>query len=72
MSTATPVPADEVPVVDTRTTLTANDRCDRCGAQAYVATGHVHSDLLWCAHCFRPHATTLALQVVVDERHKLA
>jgi hypothetical protein len=38
-------------VLATRTELTAADRCDRCGAQAYVrvvlASG---SELLFCAH----------------------
>lgn len=40
------------------TTLNAADRCDRCGAQAYVRTAHETPDekvlyLLWCAHHFR-------------------
>jgi hypothetical protein len=40
------------------TTLNAADRCDRCGAQAYVRTAHEQPDervlyLLWCAHHFR-------------------
>ena len=38
-------------------TLTAADRCDRCGAQAYVrvtlATG---GELLFCAHHSRAHS----------------
>jgi hypothetical protein len=41
--------------------LTALDRCDRCGAQAYVrvelANGH---DLLFCGHHGREHAEKLA------------
>jgi hypothetical protein len=40
--------------------FTALDRCDRCGAQAYVrvelANGH---DLLFCAHHAREHADKL-------------
>lgn len=40
--------------------FTALDRCDRCGAQAYVrvelASGH---DLLFCAHHAREHADKL-------------
>jgi hypothetical protein len=40
--------------------FTALDRCDRCGAQAYVrvelASGH---DLLFCAHHAREHAEKL-------------
>jgi len=41
--------------------LTAADRCDRCGAQAYVrvllATG---GELLFCAHHGREHTPALA------------
>lgn len=68
---ATPVATDEVPGVKTRV-LTADDRCDRCGAQAYVVTDHVAGELLWCAHHATIHSERLALHVVVDERSKLA
>ena len=56
----------EVPVVRV---LTAVDRCDRCGAQAYVATQHRDAELLWCIH----HARELPADavIVVDERSKL-
>ena len=41
--------------------LTATDRCDRCGAQAYVRVLlHSHQDLLFCAHHYRQHAPMLA------------
>jgi hypothetical protein len=30
--------------------LTANDRCDRCGAQAYVQVNGMEGSLLFCAH----------------------
>jgi hypothetical protein len=30
--------------------LTASDRCDRCGAQARVRVTLVSGDLLFCAH----------------------
>lgn len=40
--------------------ITAQDRCDRCGAQAYVrvvlSTG---GELLFCAHHGREHSATL-------------
>lgn len=40
--------------------LTATDRCDRCGAQAYIrvtlATG---GELLFCAHHGKAHETRL-------------
>ena len=31
-------------------TLTAADRCDRCGAQAFVRVLLTSGDLLFCAH----------------------
>jgi hypothetical protein len=40
-STVTPVPSP---------TLTAGDRCDRCGAQAYVRAVLASGELLFCAH----------------------
>ncbi|GAB2679869.1 DUF7455 domain-containing protein [Thalassiella azotivora] len=44
----------------TTDTLTAADRCDRCGAQAYVrvvlASG---GELLFCAHHGRAHSEKL-------------
>ncbi len=54
--------------------LTAEDRCDRCGAQAYLrvelASG---GELLFCAHHAREHGDKLK-QIAVnvhDETHKL-
>ena len=54
--------------------LTASDRCDRCGAQAYLrvhlATG---GELLFCAHHAREHGEklrTIAVNVH-DETSKL-
>lgn len=54
--------------------LSAADRCDRCGAQAYVranlATGGV---LLFCAHHAKEHRPALeaAGAVFHDERERL-
>ena len=41
--------------------LTASDRCDRCGAQAYVRV-HLSSggELLFCAHHGRKHEEKLS------------
>jgi len=40
--------------------LAATDRCDRCGAQAYVrATMESGFDLLLCAHHFRENEARL-------------
>ncbi|MBB2913210.1 hypothetical protein FHS43_004508 [Streptosporangium becharense] len=40
--------------------LTPADRCDRCGAQAYIrATLPVGGELLFCAHHGRQHVAVL-------------
>jgi len=53
--------------------LTALDRCDRCGAQAYLRTEPVPGmELLFCAHHAKAHADKLAGVVVLDETAKLA
>ncbi len=55
--------------------LTAEDRCDRCGAQAYLRV-HLQSggELLFCAHHAREHGDALqrVAASVVDETHRLA
>jgi hypothetical protein len=56
------------------TSLTASDRCDRCGAQAYVRV-HLTSggELLFCAHHGREHGDKIkAIAINVhDETGKL-
>lgn len=43
--------------------LSAYDRCDRCGAQAYVrATLASGGELLFCAHHSREHTLNLVAQ----------
>ena len=45
---------EKVTVVEEYFRLTANDRCDRCGAQAYFeVTLMSDSKLLFCAHHYR-------------------
>lgn len=55
--------------------LTAADRCDRCGAQAYVrVTMPGGSQLLFCAHHGKEHADKLkqvALKIH-DESSKIS
>lgn len=54
--------------------LTAADRCDRCGAQAYVrATMGSGFDLLLCAHHFRENESKLRETAVTihDESERL-
>jgi hypothetical protein len=40
--------------------LTAGDRCDRCGAQAFVRAVLPAGELLFCGHHGRAHAAALA------------
>ncbi|NBU32690.1 MAG: hypothetical protein EBS36_05935 [Actinobacteria bacterium] len=44
----------------TRTPLTVSDRCDRCGAQAFVRVYLAQDNALqFCAHHFREHEDKL-------------
>lgn len=57
------------------TPLTAVDRCDRCGAQAYLRVSlKGGSELLFCAHHAREHGDKLReiAAYVHDETDKLA
>ncbi|MCW2813252.1 MAG: hypothetical protein JWN84_707 [Nocardioides sp.] len=54
--------------------LTAEDRCDRCGAQAYLRVElQSGGELLFCAHHAREHGDKLKeiAASVLDETHKL-
>lgn len=56
------------------TSLSATDRCDRCGAQAYVRVVLIGgSDLLFCSHHWSRHAEALRPQAteIVDETSRL-
>lgn len=55
------------------TPLTAADRCDRCGAKAYVrARLHAGGELLFCAHHGREHIPALkGLAEIEDQSDKL-
>jgi hypothetical protein len=55
--------------------LTAVDRCDRCGAQAYLRVQLKGGfELLFCAHHAREHSEKLreVAEHVQDETNKLA
>jgi len=55
--------------------LSAADRCDRCGAQAYLRVElQSGGELLFCAHHAREHGDKLKeiAANVVDETHKLS
>ncbi|KRE63209.1 hypothetical protein [Nostocoides sp. Soil756] len=53
--------------------LSTADRCDRCGAQAYVrARLHAGGELLFCAHHGREHVPALADKAeILDESDRL-
>ncbi|MDP9800165.1 hypothetical protein J2S49_000241 [Arcanobacterium wilhelmae] len=55
-------------------TLTTADRCDACGAQAYVRVTMPFGELLFCAHHAAEHKSKideLAISIV-DERERIA
>lgn len=51
--------------------LTAADRCDQCGARAWVRVTMSSGDLFFCAHHAQRHMDALraAAITIVDERH---
>lgn len=63
----------------TTVVLTPADRCDRCGAQAYVllsvfVPNSGDRELLLCAHDYRRHEPQLLMsgvQVLLDQRRQL-
>lgn len=63
MTTATAAPA-----------LTAQDRCDQCGAQAYVRVSLKSGDLYFCAHHGRKQRAALEPIAVriLDESERLS
>ncbi len=55
--------------------MTAEDRCDRCGAQAYLRVElQAGGELLFCAHHAREHGDELKKIAVrvIDETHRLS
>ena len=60
--------------------LSAADRCDRCGARAYVlvslfVAGKGNHELLFCAHDYRRHERQLrssGARVLLDQRRELS
>lgn len=68
--------SDTVEAMELPRVLTAVDRCDRCGAQAYIsATLLSGMELLFCAHHFSDNHNDTALRnagaKIHDERDKL-
>ncbi|WP_114561087.1 DUF7455 domain-containing protein [Desertihabitans aurantiacus] len=61
--------------MDDATALNAGDRCDRCGAQAYLrVTLASGGELLFCAHHGKEHADRLkqVALTIHDETSKLS
>lgn len=80
LATLSQAPSDRRNEADVTTTvapsapLTAADRCDRCGAQAYLRVElQSGGELLFCAHHARKHAEVLRSMAVewVDETDRL-
>jgi hypothetical protein len=72
MTTTTPPAIQDTPT--STTPLTAQDRCDRCGAQAYVrATLTGGTELLFCGHHGNAHRPSLLVAgaSIHDETDKL-
>ena len=55
-------------------TLLVSDRCDRCGAQAFVLVRGVTGELMFCSHHFNKFETGLRdfSYEIVDERDRLS
>jgi len=74
-----PQPKSESSMTVPGDSLKAIDRCDRCGAQAFVMIKGSTGDLLFCGHHYdkimnNPDAYTKMMSFmleVIDERHKL-
>jgi hypothetical protein len=47
--------------------FSASDRCDRCGAQAFLRAVLTSGDLLFCAHHGREYGDILAAKALVVE-----
>lgn len=64
----------EEEIVQETDTLNANDRCDSCGAQAYVWVNGITGDLLFCGHHFSKHEDKIRSYAfeIIDERYKLS
>lgn len=66
---------DHVTATLVNETLTAADRCDRCGAQAYLRVRlNSGGELLFCAHHGREHSNKLreVAADITDESAKLS
>jgi hypothetical protein len=54
--------------------LTAHDRCDACGQQAYIEIGTKPVPLRFCYHHWKQHKEAIdaaEIEVTIDELHKV-
>ena len=53
--------------------LTVSDRCDKCGAQAYVTVALLNGNLMFCGHDYRTYENSIVKAAVgiLDERDLL-
>jgi hypothetical protein len=58
--------------IETVRELTALDRCDRCGAQAYYVAEKNDQDIMFCAHHAKEHGPALMAQDWKIVRDQLA
>ena len=58
---------------ETKYILTALDRCDRCGAQAWVKVSGVNGELFFCGHHYNKAEKKIKEWAfeIVDERERL-
>jgi hypothetical protein len=61
---------EEAPVIEERQ-LKVADRCDQCGAQAFVLVKLITGELVFCGHHYNKHKEKLNNQAyeIVDERY---
>lgn len=54
--------------------LTPKDRCDACGAQAYVYCKGLEGELYFCGHHYKQHENKLDdwAFTIIDQRDKLS
>ena len=64
---------EEQSVTEKEYVIEKTDRCDSCGAQAYVLVKGVNGELLFCGHHFAKHESGLKefAYEIIDEREKL-
>lgn len=47
-----------------------SDRCDRCGAQAFVRSVLTNGELLWCGHHYEEFKAGLESVTIFTEDHR--